>query len=693
MPNRPRSGPLAPAALAIVLAVAGLGALPAQAGPSPVERASTGEEGPATITGTFSPFEVEGADAADEHAGHGTVALVETARGEAVLVRFDGPTAIEAGSTITISVDPAGGRGSTVRDVERLVAVRPPTAATSPRLASPEPGASSKAAPGGEGPAPLAASAPKTMLIIPVWCSHENGSTTVAPMPTAPTPTDFEQLVTTTVSPWFEQFSWRERSFVPTSTPWYDICPTWGPLPLSPEAVAAQHGYVSSAYDRVVMVLASPSPWLGAAEGVPGRRAIVFGSSLDPAVWAHELGHLDGMVHANSLRCLQGVVPVMYSLSATCTSDEYGDPASTMGDHVPFAGFSAVEADQLRWLPPSVITTVTTSTKVRIASYALPHTAFTSRAVKIPLPSGTYYVERRAAVGWDSGLASSPGLTSGVLVRVEAGAVDSSQFTATWQRHGNLLDATPATPTFADAALPMGQVFVTPEGVRIYAAPSGQLTTVYVDMPVGLVAPSNPQRVKAVVQANGTVQVGWDPPARNPGNLTYEIRTSDPNQAPITTTNLAAALPPLPDGTSAVGVRAYVTGNPGLTSQFAASLPRFTFPLPTTPAVSVVEGTGSGTVPHTVTLTLPWVPYGGATRNLGLYPGTADPSDWVPVGATVAFTGSTATYTFEVIPDAAQEGNETMDIVVADWRCAAGWLVPDCIVPTPIATVTIVDDD
>jgi hypothetical protein len=476
-----------------------------------------------------------------------------------------------------------------VRDVERLVAVRPPTAATSPRLASPEPGASSKAAPGGEGPAPLAANAPKTMLIIPVWCSHENGSTTVAPMPTAPTPTDFEQLVTTTVSPWFEQFSWRERSFVPTSTPWYDICPTWGPLPLSPEAVAAQHGYVSSAYDRVVMVLASPAPWLGAAEDVPGRRAIVFGSSLDPAVWAHELGHLDGMVHANSLRCLQGVVPVMYSLSATCTSDEYGDPASTMGDHVPFAGFSAVEADQLRWLPPSVITTVTTSTKVRIASYALPHTAFTSRAVKIPLPSGTYYVERRAAVGWDSGLASSPGLTSGVLVRVEAGAVDSSQFTATWQRHGNLLDATPATPTFADAALPMGQVFVTPEGVRIYAAPSGQLTTVYVDMPVGLVAPSNPQRVKAVVQANGTVQVGWDPPARNPGNLTYEIRTSDPNQAPITTTNLTAALPPLPDGTSAVGVRAYVTGNPGLTSQFAASLPRFTFPLPTTPG-----GVGGG---------------------------------------------------------------------------------------------------
>jgi hypothetical protein len=34
-----------------------------------------------------------------------------------------------------------------------------------------------------------------------------------------------------------------------------------------------------------------------------------------------------------------------------------------------------------------------------------------------------------------------------------------------------------------------------------------------------------------------------------------------------------------------------------------------------------------------------------------------------------------------------------MDIFVADQRCAAGWIVPDCVVPTPIATVTIIDDD
>jgi hypothetical protein len=400
------------------------------------------------------------------------------------------------------------------------------------------------------------------------------------------------------------------------------------------------------------------------------------------------------MVHANALRCVQGLAPVMYSLTATCTSNEYGDGSDAMGDHARFGGFSAVEADQLGWLPPSVMATVTAPAKVRIADYALPHQAFTTRAVKIPLPSGTYYVERRAAVGWDAGLASAPGLTSGVLVRVEAGAVDASQFAATWQRHGNLLDATPSTSTFDDASLPMNQVFITPEGVRIWAVPaSGGLTTIYVDFPVGLVAPSNPQRVKANVLSTGAVSVGWDPPVRNPGNLTYEIRTSDPGQAPITTTSTSAVLPPLPEGTSAVGVRAYVTGNPSATSQYAASLPRFTFPIPSTPSISVVEGTGTGTVPHTVTLTLPWVPFGGASRNLGLYPGTADPTDWVPVGATATFTGATATYTFEVVPDASPEGNETMDIFVADQRCAAGWIVPDCVVPTPIATVTIIDDD
>lgn len=665
------SGPL-------VLAASVGGTSPAAlAGPSPAVPRPAGEVAKAvTIEGTYSPFRSEDA----------TTGYIQTADRRAALVHFPGPIQIEAGASITVTARRAATAAPSY-DVESITSLRPPTV---------EAGAKASLA-----------STPTTMhlLIIPVWCSHPANSTTVVPGPTGPPSAAFESLVNTTVSPWFKQVSWGHRIFKPTATPYYDICPAWGQLPLDPEALALGGGYPVADFERVVFVGDySGGGALGAAEDIPGRRAMLYGGTLNPGIWSHELGHLEGLVHANSLRCLQspGPVPVTYTLAATCTSNEYGDPADTMGDWVPYPGFSSAQADQLGWLDPNGpspnIRTFTTSGSLLIADYAAPPSSLRQRAVKIELPSGTYYVDRRNAVGFDSGLAGMPGLTNGVQLHLVAGNVDSSTFLSTWARHANLLDANPATPTFTDAALPFGVTFTTPEGVAIRAAQAGADTKVIVSFPPGLSSPSNPRNVQTTVNpSTGMALVTWDPPLLNPTGLTYEIRTSNAALGPFTTTGTSLTIGPVPDGSNAVGVRAYKTTNPTLTSQYAGSPLFFQYPMPTTaPAITVQEHTGLGTTTHQVALTLPWSPAGGATRNIGLFPGTAqDNVDYLTPLASAVFPQGTTTVngSFQVVDDNLIEGPEDMELVAVEWRCPAGWYVPACIVPVHLATVTIADDD
>ncbi len=678
-------------------------------GSSPAARRTVGEvvgeSGDLTVTGTWSGFDLEtddhdhantegtdgGTDGGTDDGQHG---LLGTADGKAAMVHFAHAVHLERGATLTVVLRPRATKGGAPEfDVVRIRSVLPPRA-------------EAKQAPDAEvtpvdpkgGALALAPAAPFSMLIIPVYCSHQSGSTTVFPMPTAPTQTTFENLVTSTVSKWFDQFSWHNRQFTPTATPWYDICPAWGQFPESPEALAALNGYNSATYKRVVIVGDyAGGGVLGAAENVPGKRMMIYGSSLDPMLWSHELGHLEGMFHANSLRCMNGLTPVIYTVAANCTSTEYGDVDDSLGQPLGYFGFSSAQADKKGWLGPANIRTVNATSKTLIGDYAGAFSIQPMRAVKLELPSGTYYVERRRAVGWDSGLSAYPGLTNGVQLRLVGGNVDSASFLSTQQSQPQLLDGTPATPTFNDAALPFNTIYQTPDGVKIWAAAMGGFAQVYVDWPVGLAGPSNPRNVQATVNSStGMAHITWDPPALNPGGLTYEIRTSAIAMGGFTTTNNWIDIGPMPDGSSAVGVRAYSGAN---TSQYAGSNLMWSWPVPTTPNYTVLEGSNplaGATVTRSVTVTLPWSPYGGASRNFGLYPGTAlDGSDWVAAGQTVTFpaNATTGTFSFQVYADQTLEPDEQMDIIVAEFHCPAMWFVPDCITPTPIATVTLVNDD
>lgn len=105
-------------------------------------------------------------------------------------------------------------------------------------------------------PAGASTSGPATMLIVPFYCS----SATTGNAPGTNTPTDFESLITNVVSPWYSRQTHGNRTFVPVSTPWLDLCA--GGTSIGQDAAALNAGFDPATYDRVVYVDAAPNPWV-----------------------------------------------------------------------------------------------------------------------------------------------------------------------------------------------------------------------------------------------------------------------------------------------------------------------------------------------------------------------------------------------------------------------------------------------
>ncbi|MGH3521901.1 MAG: Ig-like domain repeat protein, partial [Mycobacterium sp.] len=168
-------------------------------------------------------------------------------------------------------------------------------------------------------------------------------------------------------------------------------------------------------------------------------------------VYGHELGHNFGLLHAASLRCTGQIV------EGACSASEYGDPFDIMGN-IDVGGvthFNAAQKSILNWIPTTSVKTHNGGT----ASYALSpieSPGGASYAVKIPAAANRiYWIEYRQPLGFDNGLAAYP--NNGAQIRVAspfanicAGCADDTE----------LLDMTPATGTFNDAALVAGQSYV-----------------------------------------------------------------------------------------------------------------------------------------------------------------------------------------------------------------------------------------
>lgn len=266
------------------------------------------------------------------------------------------------------------------------------------------------------------------------------------------------------------------------------------------DQAATEAGIDLTGYQHIIYIspYESACQWGGIAP-VGGGRVNINGNSPGVAptmAVAHELGHNLGLEHAGSWTCTAGGVRVQ--ISDSCTTSEYGDPFDTMGSG--FRHNNGWNLSKLGILGPENVETVTTSGTYSIRSAFSPTTEPTvlrvprTRAVNNNSISSWYYLEIRQTGGVFENL--SDATTTGVSVRATAEGQSPETL---------LLDANPATSTFADAPLKVGETFDGgPVQIKTLSAGGGHAT---VEVEVDTEPPSRPE-LEATVSAEG-VELDW----------------------------------------------------------------------------------------------------------------------------------------------------------------------------------------
>jgi len=189
----------------------------------------------------------------------------------------------------------------------------------------------------------------------------------------------------------------------------------------------------------------------------------------------HELGHGLGVLHANAWSCGTRSHPLndLVDRDSSCKHIEYGNPFDIMG--VSGGAFPPTRAmphmnayfkELLGWLEEADVVVAQdgeyTLAPIEIGdSDAADDTPVYPKALKIPRtlnpatgePVTWYYVEYRQPIGEDKNLAGRPRIYNGVLIQWVYNGRMSRRLDA------RLLDATPETNTFRDAALAIGEEF------------------------------------------------------------------------------------------------------------------------------------------------------------------------------------------------------------------------------------------
>lgn len=278
---------------------------------------------------------------------------------------------------------------------------------------------------------------------------------------------------------------------------WYSI-PEPGPncdlagISASARGAAAAAGVNLDGYDHLAYVTYPYLPGCGAAgvgevgpPATPGRQTWYQGR-WSPFVFAHEIGHNLGFLHASSYTCGSSVL----AASNQCASSEYGDPYDVMGSGL--AHVNAYNKATQGWLDVCQIATASG----RAVFDVLPVETSTSgvHGVRVPVdpslcppeisPPCYYALEYRQPIGlFDGGpdFVGSP-MFQGALVRL-VGSLDVSG--ATLLQRTELLDLVPGGNVL-DGRLEAGRSFQDPFGVR-FAVQSANATSakVAVEIPNG----------------------------------------------------------------------------------------------------------------------------------------------------------------------------------------------------------------
>jgi hypothetical protein len=265
-----------------------------------------------------------------------------------------------------------------------------------------------------------------------------------------------QQLMNVTVTP-----NWVRMNLAqPTSCGNSD----WQAIGASAEAAAKSLGgaYDPASYNFVVYLFPSVPAcgWLGLGYiGNPHKAWINGPQTFRTSAIAHEMGHNFGLLHAASVRCAG-------SIGGSCTVSEYGDPFDTMGNQSAMH-YNAMQKAKLNWIASSSVVTHAGGAATYTLS-PIEAAGGTTYAVKIPTGSGnrTYWLEFRQPLGFDAGLSTVP--NNGAQIRVASPFETLCSGCDGWSDDTQLLDMTPSTSAFSDAALVVGKTFSDPAyGVNI----------------------------------------------------------------------------------------------------------------------------------------------------------------------------------------------------------------------------------
>jgi len=280
---------------------------------------------------------------------------------------------------------------------------------------------------------------------------------------TQPWTTDqVRSLVFGTVNNFYQESSYQQTWLSGDVFGWYTLpmsgatCDTLAIGSYATQAATAA-GVNLTAYSRLVFAYPTLSAcgFTGASTvgGTPSQSWI--NGSMALRTIGHELEHGFGLYHARAMDCGADVI------GSTCSTIEYGDAIEILGQAGLTGHSHAAQKERLGWLnygtSPS-IRTVQSSGTYSLDPYESPGSNDKALKVLKSINSITgaqtwYYVEFRRPIGFDSFISGNSNLMNGVVVHT---SVDP------YGRDNYLLDMTPATASWADAALTVGRSYNDP---------------------------------------------------------------------------------------------------------------------------------------------------------------------------------------------------------------------------------------
>ncbi len=336
------------------------------------------------------------------------------------------------------------------------------------------------------------------------------------------------------VAAYYADNSWGATSMTGDVFGWYTIpddntaC-NYTAWATSANAAAAAAGVDLAPYDNVVYAFPSTSScgWSGLAY-LPGRTSWLNGTGgMSLRVMSHELGHNFGTHHASTMSCTESGARVV--LSASCTSNEYGDPFTVMGA-ASGRWHTNVSLGNFGWLAAGHTRDVTTAGDYLLQPIERVDAAGTKalRIARTPSSHLTLEFRQPGISAFDAFPATDPAV-NGVSVRVAAPYATRTQT--------QLVDTTPATTSFSDAPLAVGRTLIDPlTGASITTlsvSPEGAM--VRVSLAGDTTPPSQPTELTATALDPGRVALAWAASTDNVGVTGYRVYRDTTLLATVTT--------------------------------------------------------------------------------------------------------------------------------------------------------------